>query len=154
MSGGGWKTYTLVNHEIDGPTTALDTGIALYQMREWELTASFTMTKLRTGIFASATDYILTVGNDTALLPQVRAGSKRVYLGSTYEAVNTEGVTMTLTASWKAGVGGTASLTGGSVSLTGAIAGTQTSTDTFRVANNALDNSPKGTIHSLIIKYH
>lgn len=116
MAGGGWKTYTLSRSFSGGSIETVDTGIALYQKSEWSLTAVFTVTSRPTTSF-----YPIRLSG-WSVLPTVELGSYLVRLGSVNQNENPAGTTFTLTASWKAGIGGSATISGGSVNLSNTIA--------------------------------
>ena len=113
---GGWKTYTLSRSFSGGSIETVDTGIALYQKNEWSLTAVFTVTSRPTASF-----YPIRLSG-WSVLPTVELGPSLIRLGSVDQNENPTGTTFTLTASWKAGVGGSATISGGSVNLSNTIA--------------------------------
>lgn len=156
-AGGGWKTYTLTNYHSSGqPTDMIDTGIRLYNMSEWELTATFTI-DFPAGIVTNQVLFI----NANSTYPTVRlvrsSSGSTTYLGSMSTSTSGYNKTLTLTASWNKDDGGNATLIGSGINLSSTIAKSYSRYNTstlilLRYLRNVID-VPTGTIHSLTIRY-
>lgn len=152
-AGGGWKTYTLTDHTFPGTADqSLDTGLELYKMSEWELKVVFTATSstsLRVVKFGTGSyNYTLNVTTSSARI--ILSGSIHNAKSTDVSAVNN---TLTLTASWKAGVEGSATLTGTGVNLSVPLLVNSPRDGTLNFFTPVGSTRPTGTIHSLTIRY-